>query len=67
LILNLPIFAYFFVKEYKELFCTQKSYNQIIFSAKVLQKKPVTPQFMSRNSEETGKNEIQFDKLISYF
>jgi len=60
LILNLPIFAYFFVKEYKELFYTQKSYNQIIFSAKALQKKSVTPQFMSRNSVEKGKNEIQF-------
>jgi len=31
-----------------------------------LQKKLVTSQFMSRNSVEKGKNEIQFDKLISY-
>jgi len=65
LILNLPIFAYFFVKEYKELFCTQRSYNQIIFSAKVLQKKPVMPQFMSRNSVEKGKNEIHTHNLTN--
>jgi len=60
LILNLPIFAYFFVKEYKELFCTQRSYNQIIFSAKALQKKPITPQFMSHNFIRKGKNKIEF-------
>jgi len=63
LILNLPNLLSLLIsllKRNKDLFCTQKSYNQIIFSAKALQKKPVTPQFMSHNSVEKGKNEIQF-------